>query len=219
LEFQLAHARACDAVHTPLDVERLEAALEEPLVVVRSAAPDRTTYLKDPGAGRRLGPLPGLPPPGAFDLALVLADGLSARAVEAHAPALVKALRRRLVGWRLAPLVTVLQGRVAIGDPIGAQLGARMAAVLIGERPGLSAADSLGCYLTFDPQPGRRDSERNCVSNIREPGGLGIEAAADKVAWLLMEMKTRGLSGVRLKDREETLSPPGRLTGPDAAKV
>lgn len=202
LAFQLAHARARDAVHAALDVEALRTALGGDALVVASAAPDRATYLADPDLGRRLDPATAPLPRGDHDLAIVVADGLSATAVQAHAAAVTAALRVRLKDWNIALSVIATQARVALGDPIGAALGARMVVVLIGERPGLSAADSLGAYITHDPKPGRRDSERNCVSNIRSLGGLAPGPAADKIAWLLTEARRLGFTGVDLKDRE-----------------
>ncbi|WP_309605693.1 ethanolamine ammonia-lyase subunit EutC [Phenylobacterium sp.] len=202
LAFQLAHARARDAVHAGLDVPRVRDALAGEVLVVRSVAADRAAYLMNPDLGRRPGPDSPALPRGEHDLAIIIADGLSALAVHAHAAAVVAALGARLTGWRIAPVVIAHLGRVAIGDPIGAALGARLVVVLIGERPGLSAADSLGAYITFDPKPGRRDSERNCVSNIRDPGGLSPGQAADKIAWLLAEARRLGFTGVELKDRE-----------------
>lgn len=202
LDFQLAHARARDAVHTPLDVAALKAALDGlPQATVRSRAPDRATYLRRPDLGRSLDPecLEQLPA-GDWDLVLVLADGLSARAVQQHAPSLVRALLPKLPGWKVAPVVIATQGRVALGDEIGGALGAKLCAVLVGERPGLSVADSLGVYLTYEPRPGRRDSERNCISNIHPAGGLSPEAAAAKLAWLMTEARHRRLTGVDLKD-------------------
>ena len=210
LAFQLAHARARDAVHAPLDLDLIRAALDGPSIVVDSAASDRATYLQNPDLGRRLDASASPLTPGDYDLAIVLADGLSATAVHAHGPALVAALVARLSDWSLAPIVIARQARVAIGDPIGEAQGARAVVVLIGERPGLSAADSLGAYLTFDPRPGRRDSERNCVSNIRAPGGLAPDQAADKIVWLLREAKRLGFSGVDLKDRSGDGIPDGR---------
>jgi ethanolamine ammonia-lyase small subunit len=200
LAFQLAHAKARDAVHAALDVEALSAQLGGDVLVVESEAPDRAAYLADPGLGRRLA-VHALPR-GDFDLAIVIGDGLSATAVQAHAAAVVAALRTRLAAWTLAPAIIARQARVAIGDPIGEALGARAVVMLIGERPGLSAADSLGAYITWDPKPGRQDSERNCVSNIRSPGGLAPGQAADKIAWLLTEARRMGMTGVALKDRE-----------------
>jgi ethanolamine ammonia-lyase small subunit len=200
LAFQLAHAKARDAVNAALDVEALSIQLGGEVLVVASAAPDRAAYLADPNLGRRL--LSGVLPHGDFDLAIVVGDGLSATAVQAHAAAVVGALRSRLDAWKLAPVVVARQARVAIGDPIGEALGARAVVVLIGERPGLSAADSLGAYVTWAPRPGRQDSERNCVSNIRSPGGLPPDQAADKIAWLLTEARRLGFTGVDLKDRQ-----------------
>ena len=209
LAFQLAHARACDAVHAALDVPGLQADLALPSLAVDSAAPDRSAYLKDPGLGRRLGPLTAPLPAGDQDLAIVIGDGLSAVAVQAHAAGVVQALLGRLPDWRIAPIVIARQARVALGDEIGHALGARAVVMLIGERPGLSAADSLGAYLTFAPKPGRRDSERNCVSNIRDPGGLTPDQAADKIVWLLREARRLGFSGVDLKDRSGDGLPDG----------
>ena len=203
LDFQFAHARAQEAVREELDAPRLAAAIDTPAIVVESAAPDRDVFLRRPDLGRRLAAHSQLPARGDHDhdLVIVLADGLSAGAVHAHAPDTARALVQALDGWRLAPMVIVRQGRVAIGDEIGARLGARAVVVLIGERPGLSAADSLSAYLTWAPRPGRLDSERNCVSNIR-PAGLPPSAAARKLAWLLTEARRLNFTGIDLKDRE-----------------
>jgi ethanolamine ammonia-lyase small subunit len=209
LAFQLAHARARDAVHHVANLEevavRLAAAGLHP-VLVATTVPDRATYLRRPDLGRRLSAegreaLAGLARPGGCDLALVIADGLSGFAVERHAAPLAEIVAARLtaLGWSLAPIVIVRQARVAVGDEIGALLGARLLALLIGERPGLSSPDSLGAYLTFEPRPGRSDAERNCVSNIR-PEGLPLQAAADKICWLLTEARRRRLTGVHLKE-------------------
>jgi ethanolamine ammonia-lyase small subunit len=170
LRFQLDQARARDAVHRTLD----PASLEFPHLLLHSAAPDRAAYLRRPDLGRRLSEesralLNAVPQKGDYDAAIVIADGLSAPAVHHHAPALLDSLLELLreEAWRLAPLTIVLQGRVAVGDEIAELLGAHMAVVLIGERPGLTSPDSLGVYLTWDPRRGRTDAERNCVSNIR----------------------------------------------------
>jgi ethanolamine ammonia-lyase small subunit len=204
LDLQTAHARARDAVHGRVDFAALAAALAPcETVTVRSAAPDRATYLARPDLGRRLAAgtnLPAVP----CDLALVIADGLSAAAVATHAAPLVAAVRARLGDLTIGSVVLVEQGRVAIGDAIGAALGARAVAVLIGERPGLSVADSLGVYLTFDPRQGRRDSERNCISNIHA-AGLSIEAAADTVAALVRAALALRITGVGLKERAARL--------------
>jgi ethanolamine ammonia-lyase small subunit len=207
LEFRAAHAAARDAVHSPLDVDRLRADLDGEVLAVASAAPDRATYLQRPDLGRQLAEGTTLPGTGA-DLAVVLADGLSPRAVHAHGPGLAAALIERLPGWSVAPLVVATQARVALGDAIGAALSVRAVVVLIGERPGLSSADSLGVYLTWDPRPGRVDSERNCVSNVRPPHGLSYAQAADTVATLLGAARELGASGVALKDEGPVL-PPG----------
>jgi ethanolamine ammonia-lyase small subunit len=207
LDFRLAHSRARDAVHDPLDQARLAAALvglSDPVVAVPSVAATRTDYLMRPDLGRRLDADADailVPHAGRHDVVFVIADGLSARAVKAHtrpvlAPA-VEALRAQ--GWRIAPLVVVRHGRVATGDAVAAVLGAMCAAVLIGERPGHSAADSMGAYLTFRPHAGTTDADRNCISNVR-PEGLGYADAAFKIVHLLGAMRAARLSGVRLKD-------------------
>jgi ethanolamine ammonia-lyase small subunit len=210
LDFQLAHARARDAVHASLDPDALRADLAGvPLCCVRSQAPDRATYLRRPDLGRRLHPdcLAELPP-GRWDAVFVLADGLSATAVQRHAASLLRATLRRLPGWRIAPVVIATQARVALGDEIGEALGASLCAVLIGERPGLSVADSLGIYLTHAPCRGRRDSERNCISNIHRSGGLPPERAAEKLAWLMTEALRLRLTGIGLKDDQPALPSP-----------
>lgn len=215
LAFQRAHAEARDAVHLPLDGDAVARALAErghEAVRLHSAARDRSVYLRRPDRGRRLDDASrralrdrfGDPEAGrdaAFDVAFVVADGLSALAVHAHAVALLDAVGAALpaAGWRVAPVALVEQGRVAIGDEIAAAMGAAMVAVLIGERPGLSAADSLGVYFTFDPGPGRTDAERNCISNIRR-AGLGYAEAAHTLLYLMTEARRRGYSGVALKD-------------------
>jgi ethanolamine ammonia-lyase small subunit len=206
LEFRVAHAAARDAVHQPLDAAVVRSALPgHELLEVHSAAPDRATYLQRPDLGRELAEGTTLPRTDA-DLAVVIADGLSPRAVHEHAAGLTTALLDRLSGWTVAPLVLAHQARVALGDAVGAALGVRAVVVLIGERPGLSSADSLGVYLTWDPRPGRADSERNCVSNVRPPHGLSYAQAADTVAALLSAARELGASGVALKDEGPALT-------------
>lgn len=208
LAFQSDHARARDAVHAALDVEALAAALPSPPIIVKSAARDRATYLQNPDLGRILAEGTTLPH-GDHDLAIVIGDGLSATAIAAHAPALIAALLPLLADWRIAPLVVARQARVALGDDIAVALGTRAVVMLIGERPGLSAADSLGAYLTWHPLRGTPDSARNCVSNIRGGGGIPPTKAADKIAWLLREARRLDLTGVALKDRYgDALLPP-----------
>lgn len=237
LAFQLAHAQARDAVHAAFDPQALGDALraaaapawpQAAVLVLDSAAPDRATYLRRPDLGRRLsdearsalesrrvpperGPT-GTPAP---DLAIVVADGLSARAVQAHAAPLVGMLAERLadLGWQPAPLVVIRQGRVAVGDEVGAALGARAVLVLLGERPGLSSPDSLGAYLSWAPRVGLSDAQRNCVSNIR-PDGLPIEAAAARLTWLLQAARARGLTGVGLKDESGEALPAPAVAPP-----
>jgi ethanolamine ammonia-lyase small subunit len=198
LAFELAHARARDAVHAAFDTRALHAAFD--VIEVHSKAGDRATYLQRPDLGRELTDASAskLAPAGA-DIAIIVADGLSATAVMRHAVPLLTALLPRLEG-RIAPIIAAHQARVALGDVIGAALAARLVIVLIGERPGLSAPDSLGAYITWKPQPGRVDSERNCVSNIRPPHGLDYQTAAERIAWLAREAKERRLTGVTLKD-------------------
>jgi ethanolamine ammonia-lyase small subunit len=220
LRFSHAHARARDAVHADVDMEdlaRAVAALGLRSVSRRSAAPDRATYLRRPDLGRRLSDedraLAVADGAGAFeaapDVAIVIADGLSATAVQRNAVPFLAALLPLLgtAGLSVGPVALVRHARVAIGDEIGARLKARLVLVLIGERPGLSAADSLGAYLTHAPEPGRTDAERNCISNIRD-GGLLPALAARKAAWLIRESLRRGISGVSLKEEEAVLEGP-----------
>jgi ethanolamine ammonia-lyase small subunit len=198
LEFQLAHARARDAVHTPFDTAALTQAVPSS-VVTRSQAPDRTTYLRRPDLGGKLDPACQPAPSGPYDAVFVIADGLSPAGVQLHAPDLLHACLDRLPAWSIAPIVIATQARVALGDEIGALFQATLCVVLIGERPGLTVANSLGIYLTYQPRPGRRNSERNCISNIH-PDGLSIGAAADMLVWLMTEARHRKLTGVGLKD-------------------
>ncbi len=207
LDFQLAHAQARDAVHARLESSALAANLAEicgqQVLRLHSAAQNRTEYLQRPDLGRKLDEpsraiLAGLDHANS-ELALIVADGLSALAVERHVPPLFKELLPSLESWRLAPICIVEQGRVAIGDEIGAALGAQISVVLIGERPGLSSPDSLGAYITWAPKPGRTDAERNCISNIRAEG-LSYPRAAAQLLFYLTESRRRQLSGVKLKE-------------------
>ena len=221
LAFQLAHAQARDAVLVALDVPSLVEALSaasgnQPCLMLHSAAADRTVYLQRPDLGRRLddasrkileGSEQAVPKESVrpYDLALVVVDGLSALAVTQNAAPFLRVLQRQMAAenWSVAPLCVVSQGRVAIGDEIGEQLGARAVVVLIGERPGLSSPDSMGLYLTWMPRVGLRDNSRNCISNVR-PAGLVYEKAACRLHYLLTQAHQRQLSGVDLKD--ETLT-------------
>ncbi len=219
LAFRQAQAAARDAVWQAFDAAALAAALGGAALIVDSAAPDRRTYLLRPDLGRRLGEGAAAllaPHAGDHDLVIVVTEGLSARAVQRHAaPVLDAALPSlRAAGWRLAPLVVVRGGRVAIGDAVAAALGAGAVAVLIGERPGLSAPDSMGAYVTWRPTPATTDAGRNCLSNIR-PAGLGHAEAARRLVGLLRAMRASGRSGVGLTAAvpSPALSPPGNTPG------
>jgi len=213
LDFQLAHARARDAVHLPLDTDVLSPALQAawphagPALLLHSAAANRNVYLQRPDLGRRLDA-----PSRAIltdrddgnrrcDLAIVVADGLSSHAIAQNATPFLAALHLQLAAeaWTLAPLAIVQQGRVAVGDEVGDLLGAKIVIVLIGERPGLSAPDSMGIYMTWAPRVGLTDERRNCISNVR-PAGLGYAQAAARLHYLLGQAQLRKLSGVVLKD-------------------
>jgi ethanolamine ammonia-lyase small subunit len=219
LDVRLAHARARDAVHEPLDIPLLAAdiaSLGIPVLQAASAAEDRQRHLMRPDLGRRLAPDSETvlaPRAASYEVVFVVADGLSARAVQMHAaPVLAATLPAlRTDNWRIAPCVVVRHGRVALGDTVAGLLGAGCVAVLIGERPGLTAPDSMGAYLTWQPQPQTTDAERNCISNIR-PEGIGYADAAFKLLHLLRAMRERRVSGVALKDDSDRLligrSPP-----------
>jgi ethanolamine ammonia-lyase small subunit len=214
LDLQLAHARARDAVHESFDEPRLISELAKlglPVLSVASASKDRQHYLMRPDLGRRLASsaettLSQHAKDNGYDVASVIADGLSARATQAHAePVLVGALPAlRAEGWRIAPLVVVRLGRVAVGDAIANALRADCVVILIGERPGLSAPHSMGAYLTWQPGAQTPDADRNCISNIR-PEGIGYADAAFKLVYMLRAMRARRLSGVRLKDDSDRL--------------
>lgn len=212
LDLRLAHARARDAVHEPLDDARLIAELAGlglPVLAVASAAEDRQHYLMRPDLGRRLASgaeVTFAQYANGYDVVLVITDGLSARATQRHAEPVLASVVPALhaEGWRVAPLVVVRQGRVAVGDAIAGALRADCVVVLIGERPGLSAPDSMGAYLTWQPGPQTADADRNCISNIR-PEGIGYADSALKLAYLLRAMRGRRLSGVRLKDDSDRL--------------
>jgi len=211
LRFSLAHAMARDAVHLPLDIQALAEALTGEGFRVRHAhseAPDRAAYLLRPDLGRRLADdsrsALEQEKTAPAELVVVIADGLSAIAVERHALSLLKQLRAQIdTDWARTPIVLTTQGRVAIGDDIGETLGARLVIVLIGERPGLTAPDSLGAYLTYQPKRGRMNSERNCVSNIHA-AGTSYALGAHKIGYLAREALRLKLTGVRLKDDSDT---------------
>lgn len=206
LAFQLAHAEARDAVTDSFDALSLADSLQSRglrTIQLHSAARDRRAYLLRPDLGRRLDASSCLRLAllsGDYDIVFVIADGLSARAITSHAvPLLDEALPLFRDAWKVGPICVVEQGRVAIGDEIGQIVGAKLVAVLIGERPGLSSPDSLGIYLTFAPRIGRTDAERNCLSNIR-PEGMRYSEAARRLAYLCKEARRRKLTGIELKD-------------------
>lgn len=220
LDFSMAHAQARDAVRTAIDWQPLEEALRDMgvgVVRITSAATDRDTYLRRPDLGRRLDEasrkLLSQPRQG-IELLLVIGDGLSSTAVQANACATVQALLPHFARqqWRLGPVCLATQARVALADEAGELLRAQAVLMLIGERPGLSSPDSLGAYLTWEPRVGRRDGERNCVSNIRS-GGQSPETAAFRIAWLMREAFRRRLTGVSLKDESDRL-----LEGPSSSQ-
>ena len=217
LAFQLAHAQAQDAVHLPLDSEQLVTDIEAHCLKVHSQVNDRSQYLQRPDLGRRLNTesiellkKSTAPSDDPYDLAIVIVDGLSSFAIQQNAAPLLKILTQRLTQqtllkdeertFRLAPVVIVQQGRVAIGDEVGEMLNAKSVLVFIGERPGLSSPDSLGLYLTWSPKVGLTDESRNCISNVR-PQGLVYQEAVNKVFYLLSEAHQRKLTGVNLKER------------------
>jgi ethanolamine ammonia-lyase small subunit len=223
LDFQSAHAQARDAVHARLDAASLAAhfgkSTGNDVLLLHSAAANRGVYLQRPDLGRVLSEisrseLASSAAQTSFpcDVVFIIADGLSALAVERHAAPLIQELRPRLEGWRVAPLAVVEQARVAIGDEIGAAFGALISVVLIGERPGLSSPDSLGAYITWNPRPGRTDAERNCISNIRAEG-LSYAQAAAELFFYLHEARRRRLTGIALKMESRLLKarPPRKV--------
>lgn len=218
LEFQLAHARARDAVHSGLDVTALEreiTSLGQETIRLHSAASDRATYLQRPDFGRRLDEesrrvlSERSGHTGRHDVSFIVADGLSALAVQRHAPPMLDAILARLdpEEWRVSPIALVEQGRVGISDEIGALLNAQQAVILIGERPGLSSPDSLGIYLTYGPKIGNTDAARNCISNIRT-AGLSYPEAAHRLSYLMIAARRLDLSGVALKDDSAAIDQP-----------
>lgn len=213
LNFAVAHAAARDAVHATLDVDALMHALqplEHPAIVLATCASDRQTYLHRPDLGRRLDDASaatlGSHRARNPDVVFIVADGLSAPAAQTQAAPLLAELLPMLrdANLTVGPLCIVKQARVAIEDEIGAALGAKLAVILIGERPGLGTAESLGAYLVYDPRPGRTDAQRNCVSNIR-PGGLSSAQAVQTLNYLISEALRRQISGVALKDERQLI--------------
>ncbi|TPG81037.1 ethanolamine ammonia-lyase subunit EutC [Pseudomonas caspiana] len=217
LDFQYAHAQARDAVHLPFDHTGLSSQLAErgrASLLLHSAATDRNSYLQRPDLGRKLNDESAqtlrdyaLANPGGVDLAIVVADGLSALAVHRHTLPFLTRMEDQIVndGWSVSPVILVEQGRVAVADEIGELLGAKMVVILIGERPGLSSPDSLGLYFTYNPKVGLTDAYRNCISNVRLEG-LSYGMAAHRLLYLMREACRRQLSGVNLKDEAQVLT-------------
>jgi ethanolamine ammonia-lyase small subunit len=224
LEFSLAHAQTRDAVHNNLDVSSIEHDLVASgiqSITVQSAAHDRAEYLRRPDLGRQLSDqsrslLEACHPERSEGSAssnesrrevpaavFIIADGLSAIAPLRHAIPVLKEIISKLEGWHIAPIIIATQARVALGDEIGELLNAEMTIMLIGERPGLSSPDSLGVYLTCKPHIGCTDADRNCISNVR-PEGLGYEAAAHKLHYLMTAARRTGQSGIALKDESDS---------------
>ena len=217
LDFQYAHAQARDAVHLPFDHRGLSSQLAErgrESLLLHSAATDRNSYLQRPDLGRKLSDESAqtlrdyaLSHPGGIDLAVVVADGLSALAVHRHTLPFLARMEEQTTAedWSLSPVILVEQGRVAVADEIGELLGAKMVVILIGERPGLSSPDSLGLYFTYNPKVGLTDAYRNCISNVRLEG-LSYGMAAHRLLYLMREACRRQLSGVNLKDEAQVLT-------------
>jgi ethanolamine ammonia-lyase small subunit len=214
LDFQYAHAQARDAVHLAFDHEGIRAQLTErgrESLLLHSAASDRNSYLQRPDLGRRLDEASvqiledyAAANPGGVDLAIVVADGLSALAVHRHTLPFLARLEEQTAadGWSTSPVILVEQGRVAVADEVAQRLGAKMSVILIGERPGLSSPDSLGLYFTYNPKVGLTDAYRNCISNVRLEG-LSYGMAAHRLIYLMREACRRQLSGVNLKDEAQ----------------
>jgi ethanolamine ammonia-lyase small subunit len=215
LDFGLSHAMARDAVHLALDIDALEADIKNQhfsTIRAKSMAPDRANYLLRPDWGRRLHEQSLLQlqnhhqaqaQPKPIDFLIVVGDGLSSLAVARHVAPLLAEIRNYIPSdWHTGHVVIASQARVAIGDEIGQALNAKIVAMLIGERPGLSSPDSLGIYLTYNPKLGLSDAERNCISNVR-PEGLSYSSAAKKLIWLAKEAMRLKLTGVTLKDESD----------------
>ena len=209
LDFQLAHAMARDAVLQPWQTKPIITALTlqgwESLELT-TAIDNRQHYLQRPDLGRCLDQfsrelLKSRCSP-SIDVALIISNGLSSAAVDSHGLSLVEAIlpTYRKYNISVGPICLVPNARVAVADEIGALLDAKVSVIVVGERPGLSAADSLGIYLTYAPCQDNTDANRNCISNIRPPFGLDYQPAADKLAYLTQQALQRQISGVALKD-------------------
>ena len=219
LDFQLAHAQARDAVQLPWNIDAFAEQLRdigEETLILQTPVSSRSEYLRRPDFGRVLTEesrirLRNLKASG-VDVALIVSNGLSSTAVERRGISLLQTILEglRVQQFRIAPISLVANGRVALLDDIGSVLGARVSVIAIGERPGLSAADSLGVYLSYAPKKGNTDAERNCISNIHPPEGLSYESATRKLLYLIEESIRRGFSGVALKDEMDGLLGEGK---------
>ena len=213
LDFKLAHAQARDAIYCEFAKEDLERELsaQHPALILKSEAETRHEYLTRPDKGRKLNEesLNALKlveaPTGGYDLCIVVGDGLSPRAIHESAVDFIRSFFEASGGTtlKIAPICVVENARVAIADEVGKTLGAKLSVILIGERPGLSSPNSMGIYLTYEPQPGKTDESRNCISNVR-PGGLSIQAGVQKLSYLIENAISLKLSGVNLKDTMPT---------------
>ena len=219
LDFQLAHAQARDAVQLPWNIDAFAGQLRdigEETLILQTPVSNRSEYLRRPDFGRVLTEesrirLCNFKARG-VDVALIVSNGLSSTAVERRGIALLQTILEglRVRQFHIAPICLVANGRVALLDDIGSVLDARVAVIVIGERPGLSAADSLGVYLSYAPKKGNTDAERNCISNIHPPEGLSYESATRKLLYLIEESVRRGFSGVALKDEMDGLLGEGK---------
>lgn len=209
LKFQSDHAQARDAVYSEIQISSLQEAFMSNFKIevlsLQSEVKSRSQYLQRPDLGRTISQLSretlSKKDASEADICFVIADGLSAKAINEHSFPFLQLLLPKLQAdnWKIAPICIVEQGRVAIADEIGFLLKASIVVILIGERPGLTSADSMGAYITYQPQVGLTDESRNCVSNIR-PEGLNYVLASEKIFYLLNEIKGKKISGVQLKD-------------------
>jgi len=206
LKFRMAHSMAKDAINSEIDILNMGEKLQQlglTTLTVQSDVGDRTDYLLNPNKGKLLNNKSSFQLQNiantSVDLCIIIADGLSANAVNFHSVKVIEFLLPLIKGWTISPIVFAKQSRVALADPIGEIMNANISLILIGERPGLSSPNSMGAYLTYHPKTGTTDENRNCVSNI-QPEGLTYEAAALKLSYLLHQMRTKQISGVNLKD-------------------
>ena len=220
LDFDQAHARARDAVWADFDPLSLYHELNQDdikqnmigeITILQSAAINRATYLKRPDLGRRLDiasvekleKLHKNP-----ELVIILSDGLSSLALINQVSAIIQSLIKQLFDdhLRIGPILIIPRARVGIVDQVGELTGARSVAIMLGERPGLSAPESLGIYYTYMPRFGFTDADRNCITNIHAQG-LAPEVAATMLRQIILQSHQFHQSGVILSEKmAETLS-------------